>query len=65
MAGALAPSAAGATIVRLAPPVMVKALAPVAGMVQASAKLAVATPVLSTFTGTVALPTVLIAPAPG
>ena len=55
IAGALAPNVAGAVIVRLAPVVMAKAAVP-AGIVQAKATLAFATPAVATVTVAVPVP---------
>ena len=55
MAGAFAPRVAGALIVRLAPVGIANAAAP-AGIVQASATLAVATPAVATETAAVPVP---------
>jgi len=51
IAGALAPSAAGPAIVRLAPLVIANADAPVAGMVQANPKLPPAVPSVASVIG--------------
>lgn len=62
MAGAFAPSVAGALIVRFAPAVIAKAAVP-AGIVQAKATLAVATPVVATVTAAVPVPPVRVTAA--
>ena len=62
MSGVLAPSAAGAVMVRFAPAVMAKADAP-AGTVQANAKLPGAVPADATVTGIVAVPAIKVAVA--
>ena len=59
MAGAFAPSVAGALMVRLTPAVMANAAVP-AGIVQASATLAVATPAVATVTAAVPVPPVRV-----
>ena len=56
IAGALAPNAAGPTIVRFAPVVIANADAPVGGMVQANAKLPPAVPAVVTVTAKVPVP---------
>ena len=55
IAGALAPKAAGASIMRFAPPEIANEAAP-AGIVQAKATLAVATPAVATLTAAVPVP---------
>ena len=62
MSGAFKPSAAGAAIMRFAPPVIAKDDAPGA-TVQAKAKVAVAVPVVNTVTGTAPAPAVSVADA--
>ena len=62
IAGALAPTVAGATIVRFAPAVIAKAAVPV-GIVQAKATLAVATPAVATVTAAVPVPPVRVTAA--
>ena len=59
MAGAFAPTVAGALIVRFAPAVIANAALP-AGIVQAKATLAVATPAVATVTGNVPVPPVSV-----
>jgi hypothetical protein len=59
MAGAFAPSVAGALMVRFAPAVMANAAVP-AGIVQARATLAVATPAVATVTAAVPVPPVKV-----
>ena len=63
IAGAFAPSAAGPTIVRLAPAVTANADAPVAGIVHAKPKLPPAVPAFVTLTATVPAPAVRVAVA--
>ena len=62
MAGAFAPKVAGAVIVRMAPPEMAKAAVP-AGIVQAKATLAFATPAVATVTVAVPVPPVKVTAA--
>ena len=62
MAGAFAPSAAGALIVRFAPLVIANEAVP-AGIVQAKATLAVATPAVATGTAAVPVPPVSVTAA--
>ena len=62
MAGALAPTVAGALTVRFAPAVMANAAVP-AGIVQAKATLAVATPAVATVTAAVPVPPVKVTAA--
>ena len=62
MAGAFAPTVAGALIVRFAPAVIANAAAP-AGIVQANATLAVATPAVATVTAAVPVPPVSVTAA--
>ena len=62
IAGAFAPSVAGATIVRFAPAVIANAAVP-AGIVQANATLAVATPAVATVTAAVPVPPVSVTAA--
>ena len=59
MAGAFAPTVAGALIVRFAPAVIANAAAP-AGIVQANATLAVATPAVATVTAALPVPPVSV-----
>ena len=61
IAGAFAPSAAGPTIVRLAPAVTANADAPVAGIVHAKPKLPPAEPAVATVTATVPVPATRVA----
>jgi len=60
IAGAFAPSVAGAVMVRFAPAVIANAEAPVGGMVQASAKLPPAVPAVVTVTATVPTPPIIV-----
>ena len=62
MAGAFAPKVAGAVLVRMAPPEMAKAAVP-AGIVQAKATLAFATPAVATVTVAVPVPPVKVTAA--
>ena len=62
MAGAFAPTVAGALIVRFAPAVIAKAAVP-AGMLHANATLAVATPAVATVTAAVPVPPVSVTAA--
>ena len=62
IAGAFAPKVAGASIVRFAPVVIANAADP-AGMVQASATLALATPAVATVTAAVPVPAVSVTAA--
>ena len=62
IAGAFAPKAAGASIMRFAPPEIANEAAP-AGIVQASATLAVATPAVATVTVAVPVPAVNVTAA--
>ena len=62
IAGAFAPSVAGALIVRFAPAVIANAAVP-AGIVQASETLAVATPAVATETAAVPVPPVSVTAA--
>ena len=62
MAGALAPTVAGALIVRFAPPEIANEAVP-AGIVHAKAILAVATPVVATVTVAVPVPPVSVTAA--
>ena len=62
MAGAFAPTVAGALMVRFAPAVIANAAVP-AGIVQASATLAVATPAVATVTAAVPVPPVRVTAA--
>ena len=59
MAGAFAPTVAGALMVRFAPAVMANAAVP-AGIVHANATLAVATPAVATVTAAVPVPPVSV-----
>ena len=62
MAGAFAPTVAGALMVRFAPAVIANAAVPT-GIVQASATLAVATPAVATVTAAVPVPAVSVTAA--